>query len=139
MKCALVLEKDAVSSARTSALLQSLGYTTAPVTTPEEALNVADLISFDVIVTCTTRVPHERRSLTGELKRHSPEAAVVLIADADDEPDELADARHAGVSAVLPRPASLDTLRRVVEFGIDGYGLQPIHVPPSWERRGRRP
>ena len=136
MKCALVLEKDPTSSARTSAVLESLGYTTAPVATPDEALNVAHAINFDVIVTCTSIRPNDRRSLTGELKRCAPDAAVVLIADPDERP-RAALRRPAGVSAVVERPASFDSLRRVVEFGIDGYGLQPIHVPPARERRSK--
>jgi CheY-like chemotaxis protein len=139
MKYALVLERDPSSSEKTSQLLRWLGYVTAPVQTPVEALNVAGTISFDVIVTCTAVQPNERRSLTGELKRAAPEAAVVLIADEDEENPAARARKYPGTSAVLARPPSVEALRKVVEFGIDGSGLQPIHVPPSQERRRNRP
>lgn len=132
MKSALVLEKDAMSSARTSKLLSCLGFVTAPVRSPEEALNVASAIKFDVVVTYTFTKPNDRRSFTSELKRAAPEAAVVLIAENDQK--RPAPGCH-GVSAVLERPPSADAIRRVVEFGMDGYGLQPVCALPFGERR----
>jgi len=132
MKSALVLEKDAPSSVRTTKLLSCLGYVTAPVRSPEEALNVASAIKFDVVVTYTATKPNDRRSLTGELKRVAPEAAVVLLVN-DNEERPLPG--YKGVSAVLERPPSADDVRRAVMFGIDGYGLQPAYVLPFEERR----
>lgn len=135
MKAALVLEKDLVSTRKTSQILKTLGYLPAPVRTAEEALAVASAISFDVIVTSTPIKPNDRRALTGELKRMAPDAAVVLIADSDKENIEARQRSYAGLSAVLTRQTMADGLRRVVQFGIDGFGLQPSGVPKSSERR----
>lgn len=135
MKAALVLEKDLVSTRKTSQILKTLGYLPAPVRTAEEALAVASAISFDVIVTSTPIKPNDRRALTGELKRMAPDAAVVLIADSDKENVEARQRSYAGLSAVLTRQTMADGLRRVVQFGIDGFGLQPSGVPKSSERR----
>lgn len=67
MKCALVLEKDLALDCDTSQQLRSIGCVTAPARTPEEALNVASAINFDVIVTCTAAIPGDRRSLIENL------------------------------------------------------------------------
>lgn len=134
MRHALVLEKDSTSSEQTSRLLRSLGYVTAPVRSPDEALNVASAIKFDVIVTCTAKNPDDRRALTGELKRAAPEAAIILIAEPEDTGGQAA-IKCPGVSAVINRPPSAKMLRQIVDFGIDGYGLQPAVVLPSQERR----
>lgn len=134
MKTALVLEKDRVACRETAQLLAGLGYVAAPVGSADEAIKVASAIRFSVIVTCTATRPHDRRSLIGELKRTAPDAAVVLVAETD---EEVAHAHHAGVTAVVRRPASAATLRRIVEFGIDGYGLQPVCIAPGEERRRR--
>jgi CheY-like chemotaxis protein len=125
MRNALILEKDAVSSSSTSQLLSSLGYVTAPVRTPQQALNVASSIRFDIIVTCTS---------TGELKRAAPEAAIILIAEPHDATSDAQLSQLPGVSAVVKRP-SVKVLGQVVEFGIGGCGLQPSHVLPAQERR----
>jgi CheY-like chemotaxis protein len=135
MKAALVLEKDPVSTKKTSQILETLGYLPAPVRTADEALAVASAISFDVIVTSTPVKANDRRALTGELKRLAPEAAVVLIAESDQENVEARQRSYAGLSAVLTRRTMADGLRRVVQFGIDGFGLQPSGVPKSAERR----
>lgn len=132
MKSALVLEKDATASAKTTKLLSCLGYVTAPVRSAKEALNVVSAIKFDLVVTYTATKPNDRRSLTGELKRAAPEAAIVLITDNGEEGSGF---RCKGISAVLERPPSVDDVRRVVEFGIDGYGLQPAYGLSFKERR----
>lgn len=134
MKSALILEKDTQACVRMSKLLSCLGYVTAPVRTAEEALNVVRAIKFNVIVTCTATRRHDRRLLTGELKRAAPDAAVVLIAENDEECKSLL-YRAQGLSAVLRRPPTADALRRVIDFGLDGYGLQPAYEPPPLERR----
>jgi DNA-binding NtrC family response regulator len=136
MKYALILEKDDIASARLGELLGWLGYGSARVDTAEQAVNVASAIKFDVIVTCTTEREDDRRSLPGELKRAALTAAVILITDDDDElQNNLCALRGQGVSAVIARPASVDRLRRIVEFGLDGCGLQPPYIGPSEERR----
>jgi DNA-binding NtrC family response regulator len=135
MKTALVLEKDLASTKKTSQILKTLGYLPAPVRSAEEALAVASAISFDVIVTSTPIKPNDRRALTGELKRVAPEAAVVLVAENDEANVEARQRSYAGLSAVLTRQTMADGLRRVVQFGIDGFGLQPSGFPKSSERR----
>lgn len=135
MKSALILERDAHASMRTSKLLSCLGYVTAPVRTAEAALNAVSTIKFNLIVTFTATRPNDRRSLTGELKRAAPEAVVVLIAENDDEYRKSSPYCVQGLSAVLKRPPTADAVRRIIDFGLDGYGLQPAYVRPRLERR----
>lgn len=61
-------------------------------------------------------------------------AAVILITN-DELQKNLCALRGQGISAVIARPASVDQLRRIVEFGLDGWGLQPPYVGPPEERR----
>jgi len=134
MKYALILEKDERSSTAVSRVLSWLGYVTAPVQTADQALNVASAIKFDVIITCTAKTPDDRRSLTGELKRAAPEAAIILASDKETTVE--ASLSHCpGICAVVRRPASLDVMRNIVEFGIDGFGLQLTYLPVLDERR----
>ncbi len=138
MKCALILEKDQVSSNDTSRLLKSLGYVPAAVRTPMEALNVANALDFDVIITCASRIPDDRRSLVGELKRLAPEAAVILVQDDRSVSPDAQYGGAEGISGVLHRPITVKDLRKIVEFGVDGFGMQPAYLPPSQDRRKRR-
>jgi len=130
MRHALILENDAESNAKLTRMLNWLGYVTAPVKSPEEALNVAGAIKFDVIITSLAKTSCDRRALTGELKRLAPEAAVLLIAH-----DDVTLGHCPGISAVIRRPPSLDVLRKILEFGIDGSGLHLVHMPSTHERR----
>ena len=138
MKCALVLEKDQVAYSDTSRLLKSLGYVPAPVRTPLEALNVASALDFDIIITWTATIPDDRRSLAGELKRLAPEAAVIVVQDGAQGEHEHPIGESEGVSAVLQRPIRGRDLRKIVEFGVDGFGLQPAYLPRAQDRRRRR-
>lgn len=138
MKAALILEKDEEARERISQMLRWLGYVPAPVRTAEEALNVAKAITFDVVVTCTAHEPNDRRCLTGELKRTCPNSTVILIPDEEPGAVSVKTADCTGVSAVLKRPASMDALRRVLQFGHDGFGSHPAPVPVWQERRKRR-
>jgi CheY-like chemotaxis protein len=137
MKCALILEKDEEAREHMVRVLRWLGYIPAPVSTAEEALNVAKAITFDVVVTCTAQKPDDRRSLTGELKRSCPKSTVILIPE-EGQSQANAWAAGVGVSAVLKRPASMDALRRVLQFGDDGFGMHPAPVPAWQERRKNR-
>lgn len=135
MKAALILDKDPESTGKTAQLLKMLGYLPAPARSADEALAIATSICFDVIITCTSINHNDRRALTGELKRLAPGAAVVLIAEDYDEYAQARGQSYVGVSAVLTRQMMAAGLWRVIEFGIDGYGLQPPGVPASFERR----
>jgi len=137
MKYALVVENDGKSSERISGLLKWLGYVTALVKTPLQALNVVSSLKFNVIVTCVCRTKDDRRALTGELKRAVPDAAVILLTD-EHEKATVSLADCPGVSAVMAHPPSLDSLRRTLEFGIDGDGTQFTYSLPFRERRRRR-
>lgn len=133
MKCALLLEKDQASCAKTADTLKWLGYMVAPVHSPHEALRVVGALRFDLIVTCTATKPDDRRSLTGELKRSAPNAAIVLIAD-DAQGDEGRPRNYAGISAVVKRPTSLEGFRKVLEYQLD-HELQPACRQDAQERR----
>jgi DNA-binding response OmpR family regulator len=138
MKCALLLETNQRERHRMTKILEWLGYVAAPVQTPEEAINVADAISFDLIVTCTSRKPSDRRSLTSELKRLAPASTIVLVTEKRQEYEDVKAGALPDVSAALKRPPSMEELRRIVQFGVDGCGLQAAGVPAHRERR-RRP
>jgi DNA-binding response OmpR family regulator len=133
MKFALLYEANRASSDAAAAVLSSMGYLPFAVFTAEKALQAAYVVKFDLIITCTAVIPGDRRSLTGELKRCSPNSAIVLMAD----PVHGVQSKGicAGVSRILCAPLTAQDLRSVVEFGIDGYGLQPAAVQSSKERR----
>lgn len=133
MKFALLYEANRAASDASSAVLSSMGYLPFAVFTAEKALQAACVVKFDLIVTCTAVIPGDRRSLTGELKRCAPDSAIVLMAD----PVLGVQSKGicAGVSRVLCTPLTAQDLRSVVEFGIDGCGLQPAAVQASEERR----
>lgn len=138
MKSALVLEEDDAARDKVVTLLKWMGYVAAPVRTADEALNVASAISFNLIITYTAARPNDRRSLIGELKRAAPEAAIVLATENDHQQTWAQQRQIFGVSAVVIRPPTADDLRRVVEFGIDGDGLQPCSMSGHLERRMKR-
>jgi CheY-like chemotaxis protein len=137
MKLALVLEKDSAACANARRLLSWLGYTTVSAQTPRQALNSATTVKFDIFLICTAEDPDDRRSFSGELKRAAPDAAVVLIAEKIPGKHRSASWCSPGISAVLERPVSVDALRRIVEFGIDGCGLQSGGFPQEYERRNK--
>lgn len=132
---ALVLEQDSALCNDTSRVISSMGYMITPVFNPKKALHAAHMIQFDLIVTCTAINPGDRRSLTGELKRCSPDSVVVLLADS-----ELAshtDAAYEGVSAVLHRPLSALDLKRVVNSRDNTVEVLPPPQQAQSERRRR--
>jgi hypothetical protein len=110
-----------------------MGYLITPVFNEKKALYAARLIQFDLIITCTAVNPGDRRSLTGELKRCMPEATVILLADPESGPP--VDGNIDGVAAVLYRPLTAQGVRRTLECGADGFGLQPPPFQPGPERR----
>jgi DNA-binding response OmpR family regulator len=133
MKLALLFEVDRASRHVSSAVLRSMGYVPFPVYTTEKALQAAYVIKFDVVVTCTAIIPGDRRSLTAELKRCLPNSAILLMADP--VLGVHSNGGCAGVSRILTPPLTAQDLRSVVEFGLDGNGLQPASVGQSEERR----
>ncbi|MCA1855215.1 response regulator [Massilia oculi] len=137
MKCALVLDKDAGERGRLSHFLQLLGYLTAAVRTPNQALNVASAIRFDLIVTDTDARVADRRHLAAELKRSAPGATLIFAATNANEYRHAKAGSIPCVNAVVRRPASMESLRRILQFGIDGTGLQLDCSSPFLERRRR--
>jgi DNA-binding response OmpR family regulator len=135
MKYALVLEKDSALCNNTSSLVSSMGYLITPVFNPKKALHAAHMIQFDLIVTCTAVNPGDRRSLTVELKRCSPEAVIVLVVDPELGP--RTNGSFDGVNAVLYRPLSVPALHDVINAGFDHYAVQapPFQAPSERRRR----
>jgi len=131
MKSALLLEYDDVTRVELCALLKSLGYIVALAATPQAALQTVEGVRFDAILTCTDANADDRRSFLGELARLAPGAAIVYLAGAD-APCNSHPHRD---SALLFKPVNLKSLRRVLDFGLDGLGERPLHVGPAWERR----
>ena len=137
MKCALLVEHDPVAGEEIAALLKSLGYIVATTDNPRAALNTAQTVRFDLVLTYTTFNADDRRSFTGELARLAPGAAVVLLL-AD---DAAGSGYHQRSGALLFKPVTLRSLRRVLDFGVDGLGMHPAWIAPEQERRrpaGRR-
>ena len=133
MKSALLLEYDEADRAHIARLLNSLGYLVAPAATPQSALQTVQALRFDAVLTCTEFNADDRRSLSGELARLAPGASIVLLLDSD----AAGAGYHQRTSALLFKPVSLNGLRRVLDFGVDGLGQHPLWRAPGQERRHR--
>jgi CheY-like chemotaxis protein len=134
MRCALLVEHDPAASREISALLRSLGYIVAATDTPRAALNTAQTVRFDVVLTYTVFNADDRRSFIGEIARLAPQAPVILLLDDDNQVPYY----HAQCSGVLAKPVTLRALRRVIEFGIDGNGAMPSHAAHPRQGQERR-
>jgi len=134
MKSAMLLEYDDTAREQIASLLRSLGYVVACAAAPQAALHAARALRFDVVLTCTDFNADDRRSFVGELARLAPGATIVFLLDSDATGCGRADR----ASALLFKPVTLDALRRVLEFGVDGLGQRQVWMPPGRERR-RRP
>ena len=134
MKCALLVEHDPLACGEIAALLKSLGYIVATTDSPRAALSTAQTVRFDLILTYTTFNADDRRSFLGEITRLAPQAPVVLLLDDDGQVPHY----HAGRIAVLTKPVTLRSLRRVIEFGIDGNGAMPSYASQPAPRQERR-
>lgn len=134
MKYALVLEKDTTFCNKTLDVLSSMGYLITPVFNPKKALHAVRMIQFDLIVTCTAVNPGDRRSLTGELKRCSPDSIVVLLADPKLGPHFNSNCD--GANAILERPLTAPTLRNILDIDFRD-GLQAAPSGCKSERRSR--
>jgi DNA-binding NarL/FixJ family response regulator len=106
----------------------------AATNSPRAALNTAQTVRFDVVLTHTVFNADDRRSFIGELARLAPHAPVVLLLDDETQVPYY----HAECSGVLARPVTLRGLRRVIEFGIDGNGAMPCYVSRPTPRQERR-
>lgn len=131
MKSAMLLEYDEGARGQTAAVLKSLGYLVAYAATPQAALQSAQALRFDVVLTCTDFNADDRRSFVGELARLAPGAAIVYLLDSD----ATGCGRAERASALLFKPVTLGALRRVLEFGVDGMGQRQVWLPPERERR----
>jgi DNA-binding NtrC family response regulator len=117
-----------------AALLRSVGYAVAATDSPRAALNTAQTVRLDVVLSYTVFNADDRRSFIGEMSRLAPQAPVILLLDDDTQVPYY----HAECSGVLAKPVTLRGLRRVIEFGIDGNGAMPSwvgHPLPRDERR----
>jgi hypothetical protein len=133
MKYALVLETCSETCNATSSLLASMGYLITPVFNPRKALHAAHMIQFDLIVACTATIPGDRRSLTGELARCAPDAAIIYLADAGSPPGGRG---LDGAHAVAPRPLNARHIGMALERMADPE-LRAIPAPMTAERRRR--
>jgi CheY-like chemotaxis protein len=134
MRCALLVEHDPEACREIQGLLQSLGYIVAATDSPRAALNTAQTLRVDVILSYTLFNADDRRSFVGEITRLAPQAPVILLLDDETHVPSY----HAECSGVLAKPVTLRALRRVIEFGIDGNGAMPCYVSvpmPGQERR----
>jgi CheY-like chemotaxis protein len=132
MRCALLVDHDPESRETLTALLKARGYVVAPTGSAQTALHTAQTVRIDVVLTDTVFNVDDRRSFIGELGRLAPQAPVILLADSA----AAIPIYHDHCSAVLAKPVTARALRRVLEFGVDGYGMLPIH--PGWEHERRR-
>ena len=131
MKYALVLESNSETCNNTAELVASMGYLVTPVFSPKKALHAAHMIQFDLIVTCTASIPGDRRSLTGELARCSPDALLVFVA----EPELKAiDGQFLGVNAIINRPVNARDLQHAIDCR-DEPLRQPLLPALARERR----
>jgi len=131
MKYALVLERDSETCSETASLVASMGYLVTPVFSPKKALHAAHMIQFDLIVTCTAVIPADRRSLTGELARCSPDAVLVFVEDAE---TGVSIGQIEGVNQIIKRPVVIRDLQNAI---VDGVNKIPPLLP-LWLTRERR-
>lgn len=131
MKCALLVDHDAAARDATATILQSLGYVVAPTDCVRTALHTVQAIRVDAVLTDTAFNEDDRRGFVGELARLAPSAPVILMTDKAGAPPLFRD----GCVAIVPKPVSPRDLRRILEFGIDGCGMQPSHPGCNHERR----
>ena len=131
MKYALVLERTSDTCNQTAGIVASMGYLVTPVFSPKKALHAAHMIQFDLIVTCMESIPGDRRSLTAEFARCSPDALLILTL----EPGS--DAIHGqfeGVNPIVARPVTAKGLREAIEC----CEQQLARSPWRWVGRERR-
>jgi len=131
MKSVLLLEYNDAEREQAASLLNSLGYLVAPAATPQSALKTLQALRFDAVLTCTDFNADDRRSLSSELARLAPGAAVVLLLDGD----ATGAGFHQRSAALLFKPVTLQGLRRVLDFGVDDLGQHPVCMAPGQERR----
>jgi len=132
MKYALVLESNSETCNDTAKLVASMGYLVTPVFSPKKALHAAHMIQFDLIVTCTAAMPGDRRSLTGELARCSPDALLLFVEGPE---TEAANGQFEGVNRIIKRPVLAENLRNAINDGVDKL---PPPLLPRWLTRERR-
>jgi len=132
MRCALLIDHDHDSRESLAALLKARGYVVAATGSAQTALHTAQTVRIDVILTDTVFNIDDRRSFIRELGRLAAGAPVILLADSA----AAIPAYHDHCSALLTKPVGPRALRRVLEFGVDGYGMLPIH--PGWDQERRR-
>lgn len=131
MKYALVLEGTSDTCNHTASIVASMGYLVTPVFSPKKALHAAHMIQFDLIVTCTASIPGDRRSLTGELARCSPDAFLILTTAAE---ADAVGCEFEGVNAIVERPVTTKKLHEAVD-----HHAEPSRRPPGqWAGRERR-
>lgn len=126
MKYALILESDSQVCTDIANLVACMGYLVTPVFNPRKALHAAHMIQFDLIVTGTAAIPGDRRSLTGELARCSPDAALIFMAEPGARTVNM---RFEGVNAVVEKPVVEEDLRSA----IDHMAYRPT-TPPRQQR-----
>lgn len=131
MRYALVLESSSETCNHTAGIVATMGYLVTPVFSPKKALHAAHMIQFDLIVTCTTSIPGDRRSLTGELARCSPDALLILTAEPG---SDAMQGQFEGVNAIVDRPVTAKGLREA----IDCHEQQATRPPWRWAGRERR-
>jgi CheY-like chemotaxis protein len=134
MRYALILEKDPARCNRTSNVVASMGYLTTPVFNPKKALHAVHMIQFDLIVTCTAVNPGDRRSLTGEMKRCSPDSILILLADPETGPHF--NSNYDGANAILESPLTVPSLRNVLDTDLH-QGISLLPAGRQYERRSR--
>jgi hypothetical protein len=107
----------------------------SPVFSVDKALNVAVALNFDLIITYVVKKANDRRSLSAELRRTNPDALLVFVAEDENDYIDARLGKYPGLSAVMRRPVSLETLLRIVEFRGEGFISTPAHLSHHIERR----
>ncbi len=101
--------------------LRQLGYEVAAVTRAEEGLAAfrADPDGFDLVITDQTMPRMTGAELAVEIKKVRPELPIIVTTGHTGEPlkEQLL---HAGMAAILPKPATFADVARVVRSALDG-------------------
>lgn len=113
MQTVLVVEDDPIVLEISSELLKELGYHVVQADTATEAVSIAKKTTIDLVLLDKTLPDGDGLDIVPYILASSPHLKIVLCSG-----DALAsdwDAQSAGICDNLPKPFSLDSLKRILK------------------------
>lgn len=113
LKSVLVVEDDESMLEFCATVLALEGYQVTAVTNSQQAVEQIDTATFDLVLTDHVKVGPEARSMTDLVKRHQPEAKVIVMSGMPSTQDAVT-CYLSGASDYLVKPFTLDQFRTAV-------------------------